>query len=413
MLTDSALKKLFRKPNEKQLVLTDRDGLYCRVSKTGSISFFMRYQYNGKADALTLGKYPSLSLAEARRQNIELRSALNDGVNPKIKKKIEVSENQTALTLNDLCDMWYEKEAVPTIKNHKMIMAQMKNHLLPQLGTIPAKEITTIMFFEAFENVHKKAPSVIPSLLLYTRNCYALAVRRRILENNPLIGITPKRDFHVEQNTVDRYLNDDELKLVLTYLDKSHERYYLKNTIIFLALFYGCRMSELRLAEQKHFDFEKMIWTVPPENHKTGKKTKRPLVRPIIPEIKERIEFLMALSSNPKYLITARGSVEPPIASNWVKWVGQINLWLRKNGYEEIEHWSMHDFRRTLRTNMSKFAEPHICEIMLGHTLPGMWRVYDKGYYIDEQREGYSKWYNKLTNLINDNHNVVSIDKYA
>lgn len=56
----------------------------------------------------------------------------------------------------------------------------------------------------------------------------------------------------------------------------------------------------------------------------------------------------------------------------------------------EMEHWTLHDLRRTARTNFSELTEPHIAEIMLGHKLPGIWQVYDRHDYIEEQRRAYS-----------------------
>ncbi|NMV21044.1 DUF4102 domain-containing protein, partial [Vibrio parahaemolyticus] len=62
MLSDSKLRSYHGKKREKQLVLSDRDGLYVRVSKAGGVSFFIRYRYAGKPDQLTIGPYPELSL---------------------------------------------------------------------------------------------------------------------------------------------------------------------------------------------------------------------------------------------------------------------------------------------------------------------------------------------------------------
>ncbi|NUW71428.1 integrase family protein [Vibrio mediterranei] len=413
MLSDSTLKKLHRKPQSKQLTLTDRDGLYCRISKTGSVSFFMRYQFDGKADAVTLGRYPSMSLKNARDKNIELRAALEQGINPKVKKKIDVEQNTYALTLNELVDLWYEKEAKATFKVHENVYAQFKNHLLPLLGSIPAKDITTPMFFDAFESIRDKSPTVILSLLPNARNAYALAVRRRLLENNPLVGITAKRDFQVRPGETKRVLNDEELILLLTYLDQTQKQHYKKNTLIFLGLFFGCRMSELRLAEKKHFDFFKMIWTVPPKNHKTGKQTKSPLMRPIIPEVREKIEFLMGVSNSKKYLVTSQRGVEPPVQSFWGDWPEQINKWLVLNDYPEISHWSIHDLRRTMRTNISKFTDPHIGEVMIGHSLKGTWRIYDRENYLDEQKDAYAKWFKKLDRLKRGETNVTPLNTFS
>lgn len=62
----------------------------------------------------------------------------------------------------------------------------------------------------------------------------------------------------------------------------------------------------------------------------------------------------------------------------------------------EMEHWTLHDLRRTARTNLSDLTEPHIAEIMLGHKLPGVWQVYDRHGYIEEQRRAYSLWWARV-----------------
>ncbi len=58
-----------------------------------------------------------------------------------------------------------------------------------------------------------------------------------------------------------------------------------------------------------------------------------------------------------------------------------IMQYLRKNEDFELPHFSMHDLRRTARTNFSTLTEPHIAEIMLGHSLGGVWKTYDRHDY--------------------------------
>ncbi len=62
--------------------------------------------------------------------------------------------------------------------------------------------------------------------------------------------------------------------------------------------------------------------------------------------------------------------------------------------------WSIHDLRRTMRTGISELTSPHVAEIMLGHKLPGIWQVYDKHTYLNEQREAYERWWEKLTKIV-------------
>jgi len=74
---------LLNKPQSKRFELTDRDGLSVRVTQTGSISF----QYQLVPKRLTLGRYPDLTLAQAREKIPQLRQLLNDGKDPIIKLK--------------------------------------------------------------------------------------------------------------------------------------------------------------------------------------------------------------------------------------------------------------------------------------------------------------------------------------
>ena len=63
-LTDTALKAL--KPRDKTYTVTDDRGLYVEVFPTGGIVWRYRYRLNGKYEKLTLGKYPALTLKNAR-----------------------------------------------------------------------------------------------------------------------------------------------------------------------------------------------------------------------------------------------------------------------------------------------------------------------------------------------------------
>ncbi|EPY9095722.1 tyrosine-type recombinase/integrase, partial [Shigella dysenteriae] len=43
---------------------------------------------------------------------------------------------------------------------------------------------------------------------------------------------------------------------------------------------------------------------------------------------------------------------------------------------------------------------PHIAEIMLGHKLPGVWQVYDKSDYLEEQRKAYWAWWERVESIV-------------
>lgn len=155
MLSDSKLRSLHRKPRDKQDVFSDRDGLYIRVSPTGKVAFFIRYRYNGKADQLTIGSYPEMSLKEARDRNIEYRAGLRDGIDPKVKKRTKIAANQEAILFSDLIDRWYELEAKPRKKRADLVYRAIRNHLFDYLGNLPAKDITAHHFLRCLKESNK------------------------------------------------------------------------------------------------------------------------------------------------------------------------------------------------------------------------------------------------------------------
>jgi len=64
-LTDTAVRNL--KPAPKTVKLSDGGGLQLHVNPSGSRLWRMAYRFAGKQKTLAFGKYPDISLAQARR----------------------------------------------------------------------------------------------------------------------------------------------------------------------------------------------------------------------------------------------------------------------------------------------------------------------------------------------------------
>lgn len=74
--------------------------------------------------------------------------------------------------------------------------------------------------------------------------------------------------------------------------------------------------------------------------------------------------------------------------------------WLRKNANYEMAHWSVHDLRRTARTNFSTLTQPHIAELMQGHKWGGVMGVYNQHDYLEEQLSAYTAWYKRIVGIV-------------
>ena len=142
-----------------------------------------------------------------------------------------------------------------------------------------------------------------------------------------------------------------------------------------------------------------------------GDRTHKPIIRPVIPQIVPFLKYVFSLSPDsceyafPNLKAKAYTKLEKSFQTTIPPFVNDN---VRKRFGVEMQHWTMHDLRRTMRTHISELAPPHICEIMLGHGLPAIWGTYDLHEYLGEQAQAYEKWFHKLCAILN-NHERFDI----
>ncbi|MGZ4960374.1 MAG: tyrosine-type recombinase/integrase [Methylomonas sp.] len=389
-LTDAWLKANHGKPRDSATEKGDRDGMGARVSPKGKITFQVRFMFAGKQQRIDLGTYPLISLKQAREICTKYRTELEKGHDPRIIKKTAKTRNIEVMTLTAVFAKWHDSYCVENKSNSNEIKRSFEIHVFPKYGDIPPDRISVDQWLTLLEDIKKSTPAIAERILINAKQMLAWALRRKLIESNDLAALTPKRDLSIVKKPKTRSLSDDEIRWLYIALDNS--RIAAKNKLfIKLCLIYGCRNGELRNAKKQHFDFESMVWTVPHENHKTGKITGQPLLRPITAETEKFIKLAIALS-NGEHVFNNEGTDEPMGMRAPGALPYNVMQCLRKKYKYEMEHWSIHDLRKTARTNFSTLTQPHIAEIMLGHALPGEWRTYDRHDYLKEQAECIERW---------------------
>ncbi|MEB7891027.1 site-specific integrase [Hafnia alvei] len=394
-ISDSYLKANINKEREKIEEKADRDGLWIRISVKGSITFFYRYRFLGKPDKMTLGSYPALSLKAAREEVEKWAGVLAGGDNPKIKRNLERGKISNQFTFEELFREWHSMVCIQK-GSATQVLRSFEIHVFPKIGKYPAADLTLHNWLTILDKLAKGYSEITKRVISNGKQCYSWAVKRQLLAVNPLAELTG-RDFGIQKGMGKRVLSRDEIAIFWKGCDDS--RMSQRNKIMLkLCLFYGCRISELRLAKKSDFDFEEGVWTIPPENHKTGAKTQRSIQRPIIKEILPLLKEAKSLSDG-DYIFSSKKD-GPMSAGNHLSLTANLRLFMIKAYDVNIPHFSVHDLRRTARTNFSDLTAPHIAEIMLGHMLPGVWAVYDKHTYLKEMKDAYSKWWARLMSIV-------------
>ncbi|OKP02216.1 tyrosine-type recombinase/integrase [Xenorhabdus eapokensis] len=406
-ITDSWLRSTNGKPQEKITTKSDRDSLSVRVTPKGKIIFQFRYRWDGKGDRIDIGTYPATGLKDARDAVTFYRGELEQHRNPKIVKRVRKEAALNAVTVEELIRDWWQATMQGSKVAAGQILRGFEIYVFPKIGGMPHDEATLHVWLSLIEEVSKHSPTTGARILSYSKKAHKWAVRRGITNNTPIANVMSSdlgsqgANLGSDEDDNDiggRTLNEDELAILFHIIESSN--YNLRNALMVkLSLLFGCRIGELLKAKVVDFDYEKNVWIVPPANHKTGRKTKKPIIRPIIPAAKELIEQAKKINGGSQYLFAISGG-RPFSKSSHCVIIDRLSEKMSKYFDDSYTSWSIHDLRRTMRTEISELTPPHVAEIMIGHKLPGVWQVYDKHTYLNEQREAYERWWNKLTKIV-------------
>ncbi|GAB00237.1 integrase [Acinetobacter venetianus] len=396
-LTEMWLKANNGKAREKVEEIADRDSMSVRISPKGKIVFQLRYRFAGKADRLDLGTYPHLLLKDARIKAGEMRALLDKGLNPKLEQRVQQQKYIDASTFEEVFNDWYESHCAKKKKSAQQIKNTFEQHVIPEIGDLPIERITLQQWLTLLEELAEDVPSISDRVLTNAKQVLKWAKKRQLLEVNVLSDIYAKEDLGIERNRGTRFLSDEEIKMVWMAIEESN--ILPKNKIFLkLCLMYGCRNGELRAAKKSDFDLNRKVWIVPVVNNKTGKKTGREIIRPILPEMEALIVEAFDYN-NSVYFLTNDNEDTPMSHGSSNSLSGYIMERLRRHHDYHMKHWSLHDLRRTARTNFSAFTSRDVAQLMIGHVMPGEQGTYDYYEYLPPQTEAYTKWIDKLKSL--------------
>nr|ELR5041650.1 site-specific integrase [Providencia stuartii]ELR5083226.1 site-specific integrase [Providencia stuartii] len=395
-ITDSYLRSVNGKPLDKMITKADRDGLSVRITPKGKVVFQFRYRWNGKAERLDIGSYPATSLKDARDLALFYRGEIEQHRNPKVVKRVKKQDAIQAQTVELLIRCWWVKSLKTKQVNADQILRSFELYLFPQIGHLPHDETNIHVWLSVIEDLSKKVPAIAERILRYSKAAHKWGIRRGLIKLDPLSNIS-SQDIGVKAKQGDRTLSNDELVLLFRLIDSP--KFNKRNALLIkLSLLFGSRVGELLGAEITDFDFVKDIWTISPDKHKTGNKSGKPIIRPLIPQAKSLITQAFEISHSGRYLFSVASGNRVSVSGH-SEMIRQLNKAMEPH-FDNYITWSIHDLRKTMRTGISELTQPHVAEIMLGHKLPGIWQVYDKHTYLDEQREAYEKWWDKLTKIV-------------
>ncbi|CAN5367055.1 tyrosine-type recombinase/integrase [soil metagenome] len=136
MLTSAAIKAA--RPKPRPYKLSDAGGLFLFVAPTGLRSFRMKFRFDGREQLLTIGRFPEISLADARAQRDAARALLERGENP---CKAESTPDQPGVdpmleaTFEPIARAWYlSRRSRWSTAHAEDTIRSLELHVFPAIG---------------------------------------------------------------------------------------------------------------------------------------------------------------------------------------------------------------------------------------------------------------------------------------
>ena len=378
------------------------NGLYFRVTKEGTGSWVVRYVINKKRREITLGSFPEMSMAIANAESALIKLRVKEEIDP-LAERSRADQN-IYKTVDDLAQDWLE-DCAKRLKYHNIPRRVYTKDLAPTMGRLGVNQVSPLDIRATINRITKSGrPTVANDALMYCKQLFRHGIKLGLLIHNPAEAFTSTNAGGIEKSR-SRALSFEEIKTLFATFHKYKEQFARENYLaIALLVTLGVRKGELIASKWDEFDMEKRLWHIPEERSKNGHGITIPLPKEAIAWFHE----LLIRANGSEFVFPKRrssirnGHISPDTINAGVQK-------LLKEKKLKIDHFTIHDLRRTCRSMMAREGvSGHVAERCLNHSLKGVEGIYDRYDYLDERREALQKISDKLVPVINLGSSTVN-----
>ena len=398
-LTDRTLAALAKAGRQEDHYDLGIPGLLARPKASGGVSWGFRYSLAGKKRRLTIGDWPAVTLAEARRKALGHRKALADGRDP----WSEAKQAAAAETVAEAVEEYVESHLRPRLKAWELPAKTLRTKLVPALGHKRVCDVTRAEVRAEALKLAKTAPVYANRFLGHMVAFFNWTIRNDVggmgerpnpaaLVDKPGGPETPKT----------RALTTEEIAALWPVLVRLGAPF---GTAARLILATGLRPGEVCGIDAAEVDIVRGRWTIPASRMKNGREHTVPLVG----IAREIVQDLLDKNAAGLLLTARRG--RPLTTENL--WHGLQRALVRAG----VASASAHDLRRTALSHMARIG---IDPLHIGHVASHTsvtastitTSVYVRHDYVPEKTAALAAWDHELCRIVGasqEQSNVIEL----
>ncbi|ATG89708.1 tyrosine-type recombinase/integrase [Methylomonas koyamae] len=333
------------------------NGLQLRVTSSGAKTFSLfRRVKNGSPERVTLGRYPDMTIEQARTEATRLNGLLVQGINP----NTDARALKTETTLQELFDYFLQHRRT---KRGAFLSEKTKRSYRYDFGLYLSKwskrklsQFKDTDFGKLHTEIGKEHPTTANRVIAMASSLFSFANEKKLFKGaNPAHGIQK-----FPENPRDRFLQADELPAFFSALAEE-ENDTLRDYFL-ISLLTGARRSNVQEMQWSQINFDRAEWRIPTT------KNGEPQTVTLTAEALEILRSRKTHNAGP-WVFPGTGAtghiVEPKKA------------WKRVLERAGIDNLRIHDLRRTLGSWQAKTgASLAIVGKSLNHKSPSTTAIY-------------------------------------
>lgn len=339
------------------------EGLYLRVSPTGTKSWVLRHYHAHKVRDITLGRWPELTLLQAR-QSAHFK-----------RKELEIKPSR-GLTFADGYHLWKRKKKGHIVSYHDEC-ARIERHLLPHLKRLQLEDVTAPVVLNVLLKIEDKLPT-LQRCLMRVNEILELCVCAGLLNSNPCRKLSKIFASHQAVNRA--FIPASDLHILFSLLKDESE--WFKCYVLF-AVYSMLRPNECCSVRWSWIHDDTLI--LPSEIMKKRRAHRVPLC----PEILQLLQYVKSLRTGRlnKYVWAFGRNRQHINKQHLTKWLSKTAL------AGKLCHHSLRATARTWMRDNNVIYE--VAEDALAH-LSGTTteRAYLRGDYLEQRRSVMQAWWN-------------------
>ncbi len=252
----------------------DQHGLILRVQPSGSKAWIWRGTVNGRRRDLGLGRYPYVSLAQARQQAFEYRKAAHEGLDP---TSLRDGAVPTFATATEAVIALYAGKWKPGGKSEGQWRSSLAAYVLPAIGSMRVDEIKSADVMDCLSPIWNSRPETAKRVRQRIAAVMKWAIAQGYRQDNPAgDAVTAALPKQAKARKHLRALPHRDVRDAVARVRQAKAYATLRLAAEF-AIITAARSGDVRGALWDEIDLDKGLWTIPAQRMKAGRQHRVPL----------------------------------------------------------------------------------------------------------------------------------------